>query len=151
MGQLGFTGATKEEGLREFQRRGWILVDATYEPVNKLNPSGRDWAIERDYPLLRDDLTELMPNRSTPLVLIKANVCRILEPKLLRDGFNVLNRGAIIPFPSSGRQTEFRRQFATILRIAGLRSAAVLQGLAVEAWRRRPTEGEVDGGIGIGT
>ena len=31
--QLGFTPTTKEMGLREFQRRGWILVDATYEPV----------------------------------------------------------------------------------------------------------------------
>jgi len=31
--------ATKEVGLREFQRRGWLLVDATYEPVNKLDRS----------------------------------------------------------------------------------------------------------------
>jgi hypothetical protein len=33
MKQISFSPCTKEEGLREFQRRGWVLVDATYEPV----------------------------------------------------------------------------------------------------------------------
>jgi hypothetical protein len=33
MKQIGFSPSNKEEGLREFQRRGWILIDATYEPV----------------------------------------------------------------------------------------------------------------------
>jgi hypothetical protein len=32
--QLGAT--TKEIGLREFHRKGWVLVDATYQPVDKL-------------------------------------------------------------------------------------------------------------------
>jgi hypothetical protein len=36
--QLGLSPVTKKDGLREFQRRGWVLVDATYEPVNQLNP-----------------------------------------------------------------------------------------------------------------
>jgi hypothetical protein len=36
MQQLGFAPDTKESGLREFQRRGWVLIDATYEPVNAL-------------------------------------------------------------------------------------------------------------------
>ena len=53
--------ATKEVGLREFQRRGWLLVDATYEPVNKLGRSSVAGVIERDYPLLRDDLVTLTP------------------------------------------------------------------------------------------
>ena len=34
MKQLGIQPKTKFEGLREFQKRGWVLVDATYEPVN---------------------------------------------------------------------------------------------------------------------
>jgi hypothetical protein len=38
------------------------------------------------YPLLRDDLASLTPDRSIPVVLIKANVCRILEPLLSKDG-----------------------------------------------------------------
>lgn len=118
MKQLGFAVRAKEDGLREFQRRGWVLVDATYEPVNKLSRSRRDAVIERDYPLLHADLAALMPDRSCPLILIKENVCKILESKLVQDGFNVLNRGRPAYFPSSGRQKEFDRQFSSIRRSA---------------------------------
>ena len=34
MKQLGQMPKTKEEGLGELQRRGWVLVDATYEQVD---------------------------------------------------------------------------------------------------------------------
>ena len=78
--------------------------------------SGRDKVVARDYPLLRDDLDGLIPDRSTPLMLIKANVCRLLEPRLVDDGFNVLNHSRVIYFPSTGRQTEFHRQFGSILK-----------------------------------
>ena len=80
----------------------------------------RDRVIARDYPLLRDDLASLMSDRSTPLVLIKANVCRILEPKLLEDGFNVVNRGLVIYFPSNGWQKKFCYQFGAVLKTAGI-------------------------------
>lgn len=117
MKQLGFAPATKEDGLRALQCGGWVLVDATYEPVNEPG-SRRDVVIERDYPLLRADLAALMPDRSCPLILIKANVCRILEPKLVQDGFNVLNHGRVIYFPGTGRQKDFDRQFSAILKSA---------------------------------
>jgi hypothetical protein len=120
MQQLGFVTATKEDGLREFQKRGCVLVDATYEPVNRLSPSARDAVIDRDYPLLRDDLAGLKLNAKTPMILIKSNVCRALESKLIRDGFHVLNSGTLIPFPSNGRQTEFRDRFEATLKSAGL-------------------------------
>lgn len=97
MKQLRLSPTTKEHGLCGFQRSGWVLVDATYEPVDKLNRSrSRDRIIERDYTLLREHLVALMPDRSIPLILIKENVCRILERKLVEDGFNVLNRGSVI-------------------------------------------------------
>lgn len=115
MKHLGLSPDKKESGLRGFQRSGWLLVDATYEPVNTLGNSERDRVIARDYPLLRDDLEALMFDRSTPLVLIKANVCRILEPRLSADGFKVINRGRVIYFPSTGRQTEFHRQLRGVL------------------------------------
>jgi hypothetical protein len=84
--------------------------------VNQLTDSSRDSAIERDYPALLDELDRLTPDRAVPLALIKANVCEILEPKLTKDRFNVLNRGRRIPFPSSGRQKEFHEQFFAILQ-----------------------------------
>jgi hypothetical protein len=93
-------------------------VDATYQPVDKLTKDAshdRDGVIARDYPLLLEDLAKLIPNRSAPIVLIKANVCRILGPLLSKDGFNVLNGDRDIYFPSHGRQKEFKDQFGAVL------------------------------------
>lgn len=120
--QLGFAPTSKEDGLREFQRRGWVLVDATYEPVNALGGKDRDGVITRDYHLLRDDLAAMLPDRSTPIILMKANVCRLLERVLTNDGFNVLNKGRVVYFPSTGRQKEFHRQFSAILKSAKILS-----------------------------
>jgi hypothetical protein len=68
----------------------------------------------------RGEVAALMSDRSTPLILIKENVCRILEPKLAHDGLNVLNRGRVIHFPACGRQKDFSRQFGAILEDAGI-------------------------------
>jgi hypothetical protein len=121
MKQLRVSPRQKEDGLREFQRSGWVLMDATYEPVDKLTRSGRDRAIDRDYTLLLDGLSRLTSDRSIPVVLIKTNVCRILKPKLVQDGFNVINGDHVVYFPSTGRQKEFHRQFGAILEDAGLK------------------------------
>ena len=56
----------------------------------------------------------LSPNLSVPLVLIKANVCKLLESRLRDDGFNVLNRGRAIYFPSHGWQGRFHIQFGEV-------------------------------------
>jgi hypothetical protein len=103
MRHLRISPLTKEQGLREFQKSGWILIDATYEPVDKLSPSARDQVIVRDYPLLLEDLARLV-NKQTRIVLIKRNVCSLLEPRLERDGYRVINQGNVIYFPSHGRQ-----------------------------------------------
>lgn len=118
MKPLGISPSTKASGLREFQQQGWVLVDATYEPVNKISDTRRDAVIIRDYPLLRGDLVNLVPDRSAPLILIKANICRLLEPMLSADGFNVVNRGRSIPFPSHGWQRVFGHKFAATLKAA---------------------------------
>jgi uncharacterized protein (DUF4415 family) len=113
---LGIRPKTKLEGLREFSEAGWVLVDATYEPVNARDKR-RDRVINRDYPELVSDLRRLLGGcwSEIPLILIKANVCRLLEPKLKDSGFNVLNKGRIVPFPSTGHQLDFERQFREIL------------------------------------
>jgi hypothetical protein len=119
MKQLGVKPKKKAEGLREFQRRGWALIDATYEPVNKReSEAAKKEVILRDYPLLRDDLKRLLPDLSTPVLLVKANVCRLLEPKLTADGFNLINKGQSVSFPAFGQQPDFHRQFRTILKSA---------------------------------
>jgi hypothetical protein len=66
--------------------------------------------------MLRDDLATMLPDRAIPIALVKENVCRLLERRLTDDEFNVLNRGQIVYFPSTGRQKEFQRQFGEILK-----------------------------------
>lgn len=129
MRQLRFRPDNKKDGLEEFKRRGWVLVDATYEPVNKLGKESaphRDGIVVRDYPLLRDDLAKLTPDRSIPLVLMKENVCRLLEPSLRRDEFKVLNDYRVIPFPRYRReQVKFEREFDSILKSASQHRSSV--------------------------
>ena len=60
MQQIGVQPASKDEGLRSFHQKGWLLADATYEPVNvnAYKKVERNGIIMRDYPLLRDDLSQ---------------------------------------------------------------------------------------------
>ena len=120
MKQINCNPTTKEEGLREFQHRGWVLVDTTYEPVNDpgRKKKDRDAVILRDYPLLLADLEKMLPDKSMPIILMKKNVCRLLERKLTDDGFNVLNKGRAVSFPSHSWQSDFDWQFSAILQSA---------------------------------
>jgi len=68
MKQLRLQPATKAEDLRAFREAGCVLVDATYQPVHELVAADRNAVIVRDYPLLRDDLKALTPER---VVVIK--------------------------------------------------------------------------------
>jgi hypothetical protein len=112
---------SKEDGLIEFAQRGWLLVDATYQPVNDLEDDLADEIIKRQYWRLRADLLRHTRNKTTPLVLIKANVCKILKPRLVQDGFNVLNRRAHPPFPRPPfHHKTFRKRFRSILKRAGM-------------------------------
>ena len=109
---INFHARNKEEGLREFQARGYLLIDATYSQVNDLTGPARDAEIKNDYALLVEDLKEINPTKGIPIVLVKANVCRLLEAPLLKDGFNVLNSGVVVPFPSTGQQKRFHQKMA---------------------------------------
>jgi hypothetical protein len=114
MRQLVLRPRSKDEGLRAFQRAGWVLIDATYQPVNAFSNADRDRVIERDYPLLKGDLEQLLSGRPVPIIVIKANVCRALASKLEQDGFNVLNKSKLIYFPAAGQQKQFDHQFGAL-------------------------------------
>jgi hypothetical protein len=104
---LIFRPRDKQEGLKYFAEKGYFLVNATYEPVNKLKHKNRNDTILRNYQNLVADLRKHGVSKKINVILVKANICRLLESKLLSDDFNVKNRGVIIPFPSNGRQKEF--------------------------------------------
>ena len=117
MGLLDLAPASKPEGLRQFQNAGYLLVDAVYYPVNGMSYSLRDATISRNVPNLVRDLRQLGIGRLTPLVLVKTNVYRLLNRPIVAHGFNVLNGGTPIPFPSHGWQKKFHvraRRFLVI-------------------------------------
>jgi hypothetical protein len=65
-----------------------------------------------------NDLAALMPDRSIPLILIKENVCRMLEHKLTEDGFNML----IVAVSSTSLLAAGRRTFTdSLVRSKNLR------------------------------
>ena len=75
--------------------------------------------IIRDFPLLVKDLARVA-TKTSPIVLIKSSVCQLLESRLLNEGYNVINGGGVIYFPSHGRQRQFAQQFNAILKAAGI-------------------------------
>src|SRR3954454_20757477 len=82
MVRLSIKPPNKDAGLREMQRKGWVLVDATYEPIDKKfkkRDPKRDAVLLRDYYLLKEDILALSSGRKLPIILIKENVCRVLD------------------------------------------------------------------------
>jgi hypothetical protein len=110
---------SKEAGLREFASRGCLLIDATYTPVNhdELSQRARNQRILRDLPVLIDELRKYA-GPATRVVLVKANICELLEATLVGKGFPVINRGVRIPFPSNGQQGRFRETIRRVLEFA---------------------------------
>jgi len=98
---LEIQAENKEQGLTEFCKRGYLLVDATYTPVNKIkNRSQRDRIILNDHANLTEDLKNLksLVNK-TPIVLIKANIYDLYIERLALQGFNIINGKVKIPYP----------------------------------------------------
>jgi len=113
MKMMGRAPNDKREGLLWFKDCGYLLMDATYQPVNKgVSDGRRSQMILDDFNALVEDLLVVNPGQTAPLILVKANSCRWLAPRLVQAGFNVLNNGAVVPFPASGQQNAFHRELA---------------------------------------
>ena len=107
---IGQSPATKEDGLIRFAHQGFFLLNATYQPVNHMkNNRQRNEAILTDLAELIQDLTSTIRNQRLKIVLVKANICRLLEEPLISAGFNIINNGTVVPFPSHGHQTKFHQ------------------------------------------
>ncbi len=95
--------------LSELQRRGVFVVDLLSDgPRNgrKLGPAVQPF-LER--------LKDIAPER---IIVIKADVCRALCPKLKEAGYPATQ--SVIPFPASGQQEKFRQAFRDALKRGGL-------------------------------
>lgn len=98
----------KKDGLLEFANKGLLVVDAVYQPVNDIgNYNIRNEKILKNLPSLIDDLRKIIGKKRVKIILIKANICRMLEAPLKEIGFKVINNGVIVPFPGNGQQNKF--------------------------------------------
>ncbi len=115
---LNFSPETKVVGLRQFAEAGYIVVDPIYEPVNKLPDKVADKKILQNYNNFKKDLENLLGKEKskTPIILIKANIYRLLEKPLLEDGFNVVNKGVVIPFPMHYHAKVFEEKIGKLIR-----------------------------------
>ncbi len=111
---LNFKPRNKRDGLDYFANTGHFLVDATYESVNKFSDTDRDKKILENYENLIADLENLSNPTQIEFILVKANVCRLLESRLSDKGFKVRNKGIVIPFPSTGQQSNFSKEIKKI-------------------------------------
>lgn len=103
----------KNKGLKEFQKRGMLLVDSVYTPVNNLPRQIRDEKLKDNYPNLVKDLNSLI-SKKVPIILVMRNVRMIHENKLVADGFNVMNNGITVPFPLHFHIERFLREIKNI-------------------------------------
>lgn len=106
---------TKKEGLSEFRDRRNFLIDSNYQRVNNFTNGQRNRVISGNYRILTDDLRKIIGRQKSKIILVKANVCRLLEEKLVNDGFDVINKGLIIPFPACGQQRKFCARIQELL------------------------------------
>lgn len=118
---IGQEPSTKEAGLVAFARNGFFLVDATYQCVNHIkSEKQRNQTILSDLPELIKDLKGISSSRQNTVkfVLVKANICRLLEEPIKAEGMKVINNGTVIPFPSHGHQNKFQESIRRVLKVA---------------------------------
>lgn len=112
---LRYSPTDKKDGLEYFKSNGYLIIDATYKQVNKLRGKIRDYTILSDYNRLIDELENMCPEKNVPIILVKANICRMFDERLTERGFNILNKGVVIPFPSRGQQKRFHLEMSKVL------------------------------------
>ena len=109
------TFESKDEGLRHFQKEGFYLVNPIYAPVNKVSDKTADEMILENYEVFKKDLIgEGLQN--TPLIIVKSNVWKILKDKLSDDGFQVLNKDVMIPFPMHYHFESFKEKVQSLMK-----------------------------------
>lgn len=96
--------SAKRQLLRELQKRGVFLVDLKPDPTDPR-------PLPTHVPQLIRTCKRLQPQK---IILIKVDVYDAAYADLAQAGLPVVNER--IPFPGSGRQTEFRNQFGRALR-----------------------------------
>ncbi len=115
-------GVDKRRYLREFQSKGYFLVDTCELPVDELDDARRREAIERGAMRIVGEVMELRPKS---ILVVKSNVFQPVKNKLEKAelGGQILNKEPI-PFPSHGWQSKYRSKVRHLLEREKSRAAA---------------------------
>ena len=105
----------KDEGLRHFQNKGFYLVNPIYTPINKISDKTADQMILENYEVFKKDLIK-EGLKETPLILVKSNIWKLLKDRLTDDGFKVLNREVMIPFPMYYHFESFKKKIMVYIK-----------------------------------
>ena len=109
---FGHVKGEKGRYLEKFKDSGFYLIDAVDKPINKKSQSERNRIIRENIENKIKEINELI-SKDTPIILIKKNIFEIFY-KRLYNRFRVYDKS--IPFPSHGRQKEFKEKFREALR-----------------------------------
>ncbi|HEY1056132.1 MAG TPA: hypothetical protein VGE24_13390 [Emticicia sp.] len=99
----------KEELLETFQEDGYWFISLSEVPCSLTGEP-----LEKYVPSLLERLKNQI-EKSTPIILIKANVYDICYAPLVANGYNVYNER--IPYPGSGQQGVFRAKFGRAVKL----------------------------------
>ena len=94
----------KEELLEHFQEDGYWFISLSEVPCSFIGEP-----LENFLPSLLERLKNQI-DKTTPIILIKANVYDICYAPLVANGYNVYHER--IPYPGSGQQGVFREKFS---------------------------------------
>jgi len=106
-------GFDKAPFLRQFQSRGFFLIDVVNVPINELPKSEKVQVINDAIPGFVEEVKKLDPRW---IIIVRASIFEKVRNSLIAHGLGdrILNTSAI-PFPSGGRPAEFRKAFKALV------------------------------------
>jgi len=106
----------KLQGLKKFKESGYFAVDSTYQPVNTFTNEGvKNNLILKNCDNLIKDLRSISADKKqTPIIIVRANLFKLFNNKLKKEGFNVINESIIVPFMANNKEEKFHRKILEI-------------------------------------
>lgn len=100
--------------LKEFQSRGFFLIDVSYKPIDKAGIDERRKAVREGIPNLLNEVRGLNPRN---IIIVKKTIFNDVRFALQesRLGDRILNKGPL-PFPSNGNQARYRTMLKDLLK-----------------------------------
>jgi hypothetical protein len=105
-------GFDKRPLLREFQSRGFFLVDVCYKPVDTMTRKVRRLAVKNSIPRFVSETIELDPEK---IVIVKTSIYDDVKHALEKAGFGAKILKKRLPFPSHGHQKKYRQMLRELL------------------------------------